>query len=94
MGKRRKGRRLFLLTSPWCVTRRVGYQIALMFIVMTIETEQLPVAAIWGIVVMVVVFVMDGELVQLFTVKFSSAVRTNPWKKFEGNGSIRLFVMR
>jgi hypothetical protein len=53
-----------------------------MLIVMTVETQQLPVAAVRGIVVMVMVLVVDGELVELLTVKFTSAVSTDPGKYF------------
>jgi len=49
-------------------------------IVVTVETEQLPVAPVGRIIVVVVVFVMDRELVQLLAVKFTPAVRTDPWK--------------
>jgi len=49
-----------------------------MFVVVAVETEQLPVAAVRGIILMVVVLVMDRELAQLFTVKFTSAVGTDP----------------
>ena len=52
--------------------------IALMLIVVTIEAEQLPVAAVRGIVVMVVVLVVDRELAQFLAVKFAPAVGTNP----------------
>lgn len=51
-----------------------------MLIVVAVEAEQLPVAAVWGIVVMVVVLVMNREVTQFFAVKFSSAVGTNPGK--------------
>ncbi len=46
--------------------------------VVTIETQQLPVAAIGRIVVVVVVLVMDRELTQRFAGKFASAMRTEP----------------
>jgi hypothetical protein len=49
-----------------------------MLVVMTVETEQLPVAAVRRIIVMVVVFVMDCELTQLLAVKLPPAVGTNP----------------
>lgn len=49
-----------------------------MLVVMAVETEQLPVAAVGGIIVMVVVFVMDGELTQFLAVKLAPAVGTNP----------------
>jgi hypothetical protein len=47
-------------------------------IVVTIETQKLPVAAIGRIVVVVVVLVMDRKLTELFAGKFASATRTEP----------------
>ena len=49
-----------------------------MLVVMTVETEQFPVAAVRRIIVMVVVLVMDRELAQLLAGEFTSAVGTNP----------------
>jgi hypothetical protein len=52
--------------------------IPLMLIVVTIETEQFPVASVQGIIVMVVVFVMDRELAQFLAIKLSPAVGADP----------------
>jgi hypothetical protein len=52
-------------------------------VIVTIETKQLPVAPVGWIVVMVVVLVMDRELAEPLAVKFSAAVRTDPWKQLE-----------
>ena len=51
-----------------------------MLIVVAVEAEQLPVAAVRGIVMMVVILVMDRQLAQLSAVKFASAVGTDPGK--------------
>ncbi len=56
----------------------VSHQIPLVLIVMTIETQKLPVTPVGWIVVMVVVFMVNRELVQLLAVKVSSAVCTDP----------------
>ena len=56
----------------------VSHKIPLVLIVMTIETQQLPVTPVGWIVVMLVVLMMDRELVQLLAVKVSSAVCTDP----------------
>ena len=66
----------------------------LVLIVMTIETQQLPVTPVGRIVVMVVVLVVNGKLVQLLAVKVSSAMCADPWQKFEGKSSIGRFTMR
>ena len=78
----------------WRITRRLSYLIPLVFIVVTVEAEQLPVASVKRIVVMVVILVVDRQLTQLLAVKFSSAVRTDPWKEFEGARSIGLLTLR
>jgi len=49
-----------------------------MLIVVTVEAEQLPVAAVRGIVVMVVVLMMDRQLTQLLAVKFPATMGTDP----------------
>ena len=78
MGEGRESRRAILLSARRRFIRRISCLISLVFIVVTVETEQLPVAPIGGIVVMVVVLVMDRELAQLLAVKFAPAVRTDP----------------
>lgn len=57
--------------------------ITLVLIVVAVETEQLPVAPIWRIVVVVMVLVMDRELVEFLAVKLEAAMRANPGKQFE-----------
>lgn len=47
-------------------------------IVMTIKTEQFPVAAVRGIVVMVVVLMVNREFPQIFAAEFAAATCTNP----------------
>jgi hypothetical protein len=80
MGEGPEGRRSILLTARRHLSRRVSHLIPLVLIVVTVETQQLPVAPVGRIVVVVVVFVMDRELTQLLAVKFTAAVRTDPRK--------------
>ena len=61
----------------------MSHLIPLVLIVVTVETEQLPVASVGRIVVVVMVLVMDCQLAQLLAVEFTSAVRTDSWKQFE-----------
>jgi len=68
----------FWFTVRRRVVRLATYVLTLMLVVMTVEAEQLPVAAVRRIVLMVVVLVMDRELAQLLAVKLSSVVRTDP----------------
>lgn len=63
--------------------RYASYLVPLMFIVVAIEAEEFPVAAVWRIVVVVVVFVVNRELAQPLAVEFASAVRADPRKEFE-----------
>ena len=76
MSKRGEG--AIRLTARRRFVRSVSDLIALMLIVVTVEAEQLPVAAVRRIVVMVVVLVMDRQLAELPAVKFASAVGTDP----------------
>ena len=66
------------LTARQRFSRSATDLIALMLIVVTVEAEQLPVAAVRRIVVMVVVLVMDRELVQFLPIKLSSTMGTDP----------------
>jgi hypothetical protein len=65
-----------------------------MLIVVAVETEQLPVAPVGRVVIVIVVFVMDGELAQFLAVKFASAVATDPRKHLERLLSIGLLQLR
>ncbi len=49
-----------------------------MFIVMTVDAQKLPVAAIRRIVIMVVVLVMDSKFTKFFASEITAAPRTNP----------------
>ena len=83
MGEGREGRRSILLSARRGLTRRVSHLISLVLIVVAVETQQLPVAPVGRIVVVVVILVMDRELAQLLAVKFASTMRTDPRKHFE-----------
>ena len=61
-----------------------------MFIVMTVQTQQLPVAAVGRIVVMIVIFVMNREFTQFILFNFPCAPGADPWEKFERPFSIAL----
>ena len=93
MGEGREGRRPILLPARRRLTRRVSHLIPLVLIIVTVETEQLPVAPVGRIVVVVVVLVMDRKLVQLLAVKFASAVCTDPRKHLERVLSVTLLQL-
>ena len=56
----------------------VSHAIPLVLIVVAVETEQLPVAPIRRIVVVVMVLVMDRELVEFLAVKFAAELTSIP----------------
>jgi hypothetical protein len=76
MGKWGEG--VVWLTARPRFVRPATNLITLMLIIVTVEAEQLPVAAVRRIVVMVVVLVMDRELVQLLPVELAPTVGTDP----------------
>ncbi len=49
-----------------------------MLIVMTVDTEEFPVAAIGGIIVMIVVTVVNGQLDQILRVELARAATAYP----------------
>ena len=53
-----------------------------MLIVMAVETEQFPIAAVIRIICVVMVLVVDRQLLKLFTRKFPAAFCADPWKDF------------
>lgn len=80
--------------ARWCLTGRVCHVIALVLIVVAVETEQLPVASIRRIVVVVMVLVMNRKLVEFLAVKLAAAMRTDPGKQFEGTLSKGMVQLR
>ena len=93
MGEGREGRRSILLSARRRIAGRMSHLIPLVLIVVTVKTEQLPVASVGWIIVVVVVLVMDRKLAQLLAVKFASAVCTDPGKHFERLFSIGLLQL-
>jgi len=58
-------------------------QIPRVLIVVTIETQQLPVAPVGRIVIVVMVLVMNRELTKFLACKFATAPRTDPGVNLE-----------
>ena len=54
-----------------------GHEILLVFVVMTVDAEQLPIAAVGRIVVVVVILVMNSQLAQSRALELTSATRAN-----------------
>ncbi len=55
-------------------------QIARVLVVMTVQAQKFPVAAVRWIVVVVVVLMMDREFTKFLTLEFASTFRTDPGK--------------
>jgi hypothetical protein len=53
-------------------------QVAPVFVLMAIDTEILPVATVGGVVIMVVVFVMYGELMNILSGKVAATPSAYP----------------
>ena len=56
-----------------------------MLILMTINTQQLPVTAIRWIVIMIMVFMVHGEFFEIFAVELAAAMTANPRKQVSGH---------
>ena len=67
--------------------------VALVLVVVAVETEQLPVAAIGRVVIVVVVLVMDRELVQVGLRKLPCTAATDPRKQLQGLGAVPLLTL-
>ena len=63
------------------------------FVVMAIQAQQFPVTAIWRVVVMVVVFVVNRQLTQIDTGEFTRTAATNPRKQFQRAFAVTLFAL-
>src|SRR5262249_13922757 len=81
-----------ILARP-CLPIRISNLVPRVLIVVTVETQQLPVAPVGWIVVVVVVLVMDRQLTQLCTAKFPSAPCTDPGIQLERLRPISLFAL-
>jgi hypothetical protein len=73
-----------------CCAERFFIQVFLMLVIVAIETEQLPVAAVLRIVVVVVVLVMDRELFELFAGELAAAARAEVRVNLERLLTVRL----
>lgn len=60
-----------------------GLQGAGMFVVVAVDAQQLPVAAVRGIVLVIMILVMDGEFGEFFAGKFPGAFGTYPREELQ-----------
>ena len=62
----------------------VGDDVPFVLVVMAVEAEQLPVAAVGRVVLCVVVLVVDGQLAQAPALELAAAVGADVGQEFEG----------
>lgn len=86
-----RGRPFFVCTRSSRISA-LFIDILLMFIIMAVEAQKLPVASVRGVIVMVVVLVVDGELSKLPAFEFASAPSTDMWIHPESLLAIRFFA--
>jgi hypothetical protein len=72
------GGRCWFFLAQFDPLPRKKIQVARVLVLMAIQAQQLPVATIEWIVIVVVVFVMDSELVQVFMGECPAAASTDP----------------
>ena len=60
-----------------------GIRVAGVLVVMAIDTQQLPIAAIRWVIVMIVVAVVDRQLLQVFRVELARAATADPGIHFQ-----------
>ena len=58
----------------------LGVQVAGVFIVVAVEAQHLPVAAVGWIVIGIMVFVMHCQFAQFFAGKIAAATGADPWQ--------------
>ena len=77
------------LFKMWACRLRVDQ--TRMLIVMAVNAEILPVAAIGRIVVVIMILVMYGQFVKVFLIELAPAAAADPWMDLERLGAIALF---
>src|ERR1700739_260512 len=76
-----------------CIAATAGrFQLPLVFIVMAVKAQQLPVAAVRRIVVVIVVAVVDRQLAQVGLGEFAAAATADPRIDLEGLLPVALFA--
>ena len=89
--KRRMGRDTAILANVGAPASR--FQLPLMFVVVAVQAEQFPVAAVGRVVVMIVIAVVDRELTQVGVSEFAAAAATDPRIDLEGLLPVALLAL-
>ena len=69
-----------------------GFELALVLVVVAVETEQLPVAAVGRVVLVIVVAVMHSQFAQVAAGEFAGTAAADPWVDFQGLFAIALIA--
>ena len=85
------GGRWFFLAILILKRQPFGVQVAGVLIVVAVDTQQLPVAAVGRIVQVIMVFVMDRQLTQFFTGKITAAFCADPREDLQRPFSVLYF---
>jgi len=72
--------------------RMRGLELALVLVVVAVQAEQFPVAAVRRIVVVIVVPVVDGELVDVGVIELARAAAADPREHLQGLAAIALLA--
>lgn len=70
-----------------------GVGIAGVLVVMTIDTQQFPIAAIRRVVVVIMIAVVHRQLLQVFTVELARAATTDPRVHFQRPATVALLAL-
>jgi len=54
-----------------------------MFVIVAVDAQQFPVAAIGRVVFVIMVFVVNRQFAQIFSGEITAAFSTNPWKNLQ-----------
>jgi hypothetical protein len=55
-----------------------------MLVIMAVNAEQFPIAAVEGIIVVIMIYVVHGEFTELFALEFPGASAANRREQFQG----------
>ena len=67
-----------------------GLQLPLMFVIVTVQTQQFPIAAIGRVVVVIVITVVNCKFTQIGAREHASAAATYPWINLQRSLTIAL----
>ncbi len=87
--------RKIIIRGPvrWSFSVGIGNLVTGVFIVMALDAQQFPITAVGGIVVMVMVLMVHGQLLEAFAVELTGTMAADPGEELEGALPIRFFTI-